>query len=50
VAADHGVAIVDGDDFVIDGGSGALRLSFAPVTPEEIDEAVSRLAAALASL
>jgi DNA-binding transcriptional MocR family regulator len=50
VAADHGVAIVDGDDFVIDGGSGAIRLSFAPVTPEEIEEAVNRLAAALASL
>ena len=50
VAADHGVAIVDGDDFVIGGGSGAIRLSFAPVTPDEIDEAVSRLAAALGSL
>jgi DNA-binding transcriptional MocR family regulator len=49
-AADEGVAIIDGDDFVIDGGSGAVRLSFAPVTPGEIDEAVPRIAAALASL
>jgi len=50
VAAEHGVAIVDGDDFVLDGGSGAVRLSFAPVTPAEIDEAVARLASAVAAL
>jgi DNA-binding transcriptional MocR family regulator len=49
-AAEHGVAIVDGDDFLADGRSGAVRLSFAPVTPEEIDTAVGRLAAAVASL
>jgi DNA-binding transcriptional MocR family regulator len=49
-AAEHGVAVVDGDDFVADGRSGAIRLSFAPVTPAEIDEAVTRLAAAVASL
>jgi DNA-binding transcriptional MocR family regulator len=50
VAAAHGVAIVDGNDFVLDGGSGAVRLSFAPVTPAEIDEAVARLASAVAAL
>jgi len=50
VAAEHGVAIVDGDDFVISGSSGAVRLSFAPVTPAEIDEAVARLASAVAAL
>jgi DNA-binding transcriptional MocR family regulator len=49
-AGEHGVAIVDGDDFVADGRSGAIRLSFAPVTPEQIDEALPRLAAAVASL
>lgn len=49
-SADCGVAVVDGDDFLADGRSGAIRLSFAPVTPAEIDEAVTRLAAALASL
>lgn len=49
-AAEHGVAVVDGDDFVADGRSGAIRLSFAPVTPAQIDEAIPRLAAALASL
>ena len=49
-AADHGVLIVDGDDFVTEGRSGAIRLSFAPVTPAQIDEAIPRLAAAVASL
>jgi DNA-binding transcriptional MocR family regulator len=49
-AAEHGVAIVDGDDFVTEGRSGAIRLSFAPVTPAQIDEAIPRLAAAVASL
>jgi DNA-binding transcriptional MocR family regulator len=49
-AADHGVAVVDGDDFVADGRASALRLSFAPVTVAEIDEAISRLAAAYATL
>jgi DNA-binding transcriptional MocR family regulator len=49
-AAELGVAIVDGDDFIADGRSGAVRLSFAPVTPAQIDEAVPRLAAAVASL
>jgi DNA-binding transcriptional MocR family regulator len=49
-AAEHGVAVVDGDDFVVDGRSGAIRLSFAPVTPAEIDAAVTRIASAVASL
>ncbi len=49
-AAEHGVAVVDGEDFMADGHSHAIRLSFAPVTAAEIDEAVPRLAAALASL
>ena len=39
-AAEHGVAIVSGDDFVIDGGSGAVRLAYSGVTPEEIREGV----------
>jgi DNA-binding transcriptional MocR family regulator len=42
--------VVDGDDFVTEGRSGAIRLSFAPVTPAQIDEAIPRLAAAVASL
>jgi DNA-binding transcriptional MocR family regulator len=49
-AAEHGVAVVDGDDFVAEGRAGALRLSFAPVTVAEIDEAIARLAVAYATL
>ena len=49
-AAAAGVALVSGDDFVLDGGSGAVRLAFSGVTPEEIREGVTRLAAALESL
>ena len=49
-AGEHGLALVSGDDFVLDGGSGAVRLAFSGVTPAEIREGVTRLAAALASL
>ena len=49
-AGEAGVAVVDGDDFLPEGRSGALRLSFAPVTPAEIDVAVERLASAVATL
>jgi DNA-binding transcriptional MocR family regulator len=46
-AAERKLALVSGDDFVLDGGSGAVRLAFAGVTPEEIREGVVRLAAAV---
>ncbi|MGA3361559.1 MAG: PLP-dependent aminotransferase family protein [Solirubrobacteraceae bacterium] len=49
-AAERKLALVSGDDFVLDGGSGAVRLAFAGVTPEEIREGVTRLAAALEAL
>ena len=49
-AAERKLALVSGDDFVLDGGSGAVRLAFAGVTPEEIREGVTRLAAALDAL
>ena len=49
-ASAAGVALVSGDDFVLDGGSGAVRLAFSGVTPAEIREGVTRLAAALRSL
>jgi len=49
-AAEHGLAVVSGDDFVIDGASGALRLAYSGVTPEEIVEGVGRLAAAIDGL
>ena len=46
-ASERKLALVSGDDFVLDGGSGAVRLAFAGVTPEEIREGVVRLAAAV---
>ena len=49
-AAERNLAVVSGDDFVLDGGSGAVRLAFSGVTPEQIREGVTRLAAAIATL
>ena len=49
-AGEHGVAIVDGDDFLSEGRAGAVRLAYAPVTPAEIDTAIERLVAAVDSL
>ncbi len=49
-AAERRLALVSGDDFVLDGGSGAVRLAFSGVTVEEIREGVTRLAAALETL
>jgi DNA-binding transcriptional MocR family regulator len=49
-ADERKLALVSGDDFVLDGGSGAVRLAFAGVTPAEIREGVIRLAAALDAL
>ena len=46
-AKDEGVAFVAGPDFMIEGGEGSLRLSFASVPPGQIAEGVRRLAAAL---
>jgi DNA-binding transcriptional MocR family regulator len=42
-AKDRGVPFVKGSDFVLDGGESSLRLAYAAVTPEEIEEGVSRL-------
>jgi len=47
-AADRKLALVSGDDFVLDGGSGAVRIAYSGVTPAEIREGVTRLAAAVA--
>jgi DNA-binding transcriptional MocR family regulator len=46
VGQEHGVAFVKGSDFVLDGGHNTLRLAYSGVTPQQIDEGVSRLAAA----
>jgi len=45
LANERGVQFVKGSDFVLDGGESSLRLAYAAVTPEEIEEGVSRLAA-----
>jgi DNA-binding transcriptional MocR family regulator len=49
-AAERKLALVSGDDFVLDGGSGAVRLAYSGVTPAEIREGVTRLAAAVAAV
>ncbi len=46
-AKGEGVTFVAGPDFMLDGGANSLRLSFAPVPPEQIGEGVSRIARAL---
>ena len=45
-AAERGVQIVKGTDFVLEGGENTLRLAYSGVTPEQIDEGVRRLAEA----
>jgi 2-aminoadipate transaminase len=49
-AGEQGVAFVKGTDFVVEGGENTLRLAYSGVTEEQIDEGVSRLAAAYRSL
>jgi 2-aminoadipate transaminase len=49
-AGERGVTFVRGSDFLLEGGENTLRLAYSGVTPEQIDEGVSRLAGALASL
>ncbi|MCH7229551.1 PLP-dependent aminotransferase family protein [Glycomyces sp. L485] len=46
-AADEGVQVVKGTDFVIDGGESCLRLAYSAVAAEKIDEGVRRLAKAV---
>jgi 2-aminoadipate transaminase len=49
-AAELGVSFVRGTDFLLEGGENTLRLAYAGVTPKQIDEGVTRLAAAYRSL
>jgi len=46
-AKGEGVSFVAGPDFMIDGGRNSLRLSFAPVSPEQIPEGIARIVRAL---
>jgi len=49
-AAERGVTFVKGTDFVLEGGENTLRLAYSGVTPPQIEEGVTRLAAAYRSL
>ena len=49
-AKEEGVTFVAGPDFMIQGGESSLRLSFAPVTTDQIPEGVERIARALESV
>src|SRR3954463_266819 len=49
-AQDRGVVFVKGTDFLLEGGQSSLRLAYSGVTPDEIDEGISRLADAYRSL
>jgi len=44
------VTFVKGTDFLLDGGRNTLRLAYSGVTPQQIDEGISRLAEAYNSL
>jgi 2-aminoadipate transaminase len=44
------VTFVVGRDFMIEGGTNALRLAYSAVTPAQADEGARRLAESLAAL
>lgn len=46
-AAERGVAIVKGTDFLLEGGENTLRLAYSGVTADQIEEGVKRLAEAV---
>ncbi len=48
-AKERGVVFVKGTDFLIEGGENTLRIAYSGVTPEQIEEGVSRLAQAYRS-
>jgi DNA-binding transcriptional MocR family regulator len=49
-AKERGVVFVKGTDFLLEGGENTLRLAYSGVTPEQIDEGITRLAQAARSL
>jgi len=49
-AAERDVLFVKGTDFLLDGGQNTLRLAYSGVTPEQIDEGITKLAEAVRSL
>ena len=48
--ASASVLFVKGTDFLLEGGENTLRLAYSGVTPEQIDEGITRLAEAARSL
>ena len=49
-AKERDVLFVKGTDFLLEGGENTLRLAYSGVTPEQIDEGITRLAEAARSL
>jgi 2-aminoadipate transaminase len=49
-AAQRDVLFVKGTDFLLEGGQNTLRLAYSGVTPEQIDEGITKLADAVRSL
>jgi DNA-binding transcriptional MocR family regulator len=49
-ASERDVLFVKGSDFLLEGGGNTLRLAYSGVTPEQIDEGITRLADAVRSL
>jgi len=49
-AAERGVTFVAGSDFMLEGGTSALRLAYSAVTPEQATEGTRRLGEALAAI
>jgi 2-aminoadipate transaminase len=49
-AAELGVAFVKGTDFLLEGGENTLRLAYSGVNEQQIDEGITRLAAAYRAL
>jgi 2-aminoadipate transaminase len=49
-ASEREVVFVKGTDFLLEGGRNTLRLAYSGVTPEQIDEGITRLADAVRSL
>ena len=49
-AKEREVVFVKGTDFLLEGGENTLRLAYSGVTPEQIDEGITRLADAVRSL
>jgi len=49
-AAERGVVFVKGTDFLIEGGDSSLRIAYSAVPPDQIEEAVERVAEAYREL